>query len=167
MATRPMQTAEYVCSGDSALVLPPPPAGTEPKVCALAPEHLHHFALAAELYTHFTSPIRRYPDVVVHRLLYDCLQQEAGGKAYAGGEGRVYAPVSPMLTEGKLMVDCAMHCNERKGAAKKAQEASMKMFLCLLLKSAGPAGLVTRAIVVDVSQGGLMLLLPEYGIERR
>ena len=53
-------------------------------------ENLGHFALAALTYTHFTSPIRRYPDLIVHRILKEVLRSESGRKA----EG---APLKPSV----------------------------------------------------------------------
>ena len=70
-------------------------------------ENIGHYGLAFKFYTHFTSPIRRYPDLMVHRLL----------TRYIGG-GR-------SVNQAKYEEYCE-HCSNREQLAEQAERASIK-----------------------------------------
>ncbi|XEC94818.1 ribonuclease R [Paenibacillus tarimensis] len=81
-------------------------------------QSLGHFGLAAEFYSHFTSPIRRYPDLVIHRVIREVL--ENGG---ALPEHRHEA------LEAR-MPDIAQHSSERERTAVEAERDTDKLKKC-------------------------------------
>ena len=68
--------------------------------------NIGHFGLAFKKYTHFTSPIRRYPDVIVHRMLENIL-------------------LNKTVEYTNLEEDC-LHCSKREEVATKAERTSIK-----------------------------------------
>ncbi|MBI3511663.1 MAG: ribonuclease R [Bacteroidetes bacterium] len=76
-------------------------------------ENIGHYGLGFQYYTHFTSPIRRYPDVLAHRLLQLYLDADAKGK------------VEKIPDKDELENECK-HCSEREKAAADAERASIK-----------------------------------------
>lgn len=114
-----------------------------------------HYALATPLYTHFTSPIRRYADVLVHRQLDSILQ--------AGGELPKFA------LDRDAVAKVAQQCNIKKECARLAQEQSAHLYLSVLISDLtqryGPV--VRQARVVGVLDAAFDVLIPEFGIEKR
>ena len=112
----------------------------------------HHYALNVPLYTHFTSPIRRYADLMVHR------QLEA-----------VLANQDKFPVDREAMAKIAQQCNVKKDAAKLAQEQSAHLFLCLLIHDLtmryGPV--VRPATVLGVLDAAFDVIVPKFGIEKR
>jgi len=133
-----MQKARYFCTG------------------MLDIAKYNHWALNAPLYTHFTSPIRRYADILVHRMLDACLS-------------------SPNPSDVKFLMDrdqvakCAQQCNTKRASAKLAEEQSIHLHLCMLIhdltEQHGPV--VRTARVTGVLDTAFDVVIPDFGIEKR
>ena len=104
------------------------------KQAAYSPEEEGHYALASEDYCHFTSPIRRYPDLTVHRLLDRWLRS-----GRAGGD----------LTELAALGD---HCSRTERRAEAAERELVK--LKLLTYMSERIGLELEVIITGVADYG-------------
>ena len=144
----PELTPELVQAGIESMVMGPMKPAEYFTVGTRNASKWKHYGLGIPYYTHFTSPIRRYADVMVHRLLQATLD---GPKA-----------VEAVGDSARFAEQCE-HCNERKFAAKGAQEMSDQVFMCLYLKR-HPTEKV--GIVTDVSGSRWFnVAVPEWGLE--
>ena len=109
-----------------------------------APECLGHFGLAIGDYCHFTSPIRRYPDLTVHRLLKAMLHGELDEKQREDWASQ--------------MEEIAQHCSQREIAALEAERAADDLKKCEYMKDR--IGMVETGIISGVAQYGFFVQLP-------
>jgi ribonuclease R len=117
-----------------------------------APKRAGHYALASEDYCHFTSPIRRYPDLAVHRLLDAYLK---GALSESGGRAR--CPSEVELRE--LGSKCTT--NEQRAEAAE-RELKLVLVLRLLDKRIGDA---MNGIVTGVANVGVFVQLERYLVD--
>ncbi|RMD43859.1 hypothetical protein DV735_g1189, partial [Chaetothyriales sp. CBS 134920] len=141
MATRCMTSAEYFCSGSHA-----------------EPEY-RHYGLASEIYTHFTSPIRRYADLLVHRQL-------AYAIGYSAEAGEVVD--DGLRSQGKLEKVC-QNLNFRHRNAQMAGRASIEYYVGQALKARGEREpdrkIDVEGYVIRVFENGAVVFVPQFGVE--
>ncbi|XP_071702289.1 DIS3-like exonuclease 2 [Rutidosis leptorrhynchoides] len=170
-ATKPMQLATYICSGD--------PLGDG--------DDWGHYALAVPLYTHFTSPLRRYADIVVHRTLAATLEAEKvlninGKKLFKrcftglsfnkeevesndAQKALSDAAVKYAVPGTEELADIAQHCNERKLACRYVKEATDKLYMWLLLRN--KQVFLSEARVLGLGPRFMSIYVTKLAIERR
>jgi exosome complex exonuclease DIS3/RRP44 len=131
LTTRCMMQAVYFCSGMQAR------------------EQFRHYGLATPIYTHFTSPIRRYADVIVHRLLAAAIAHDS----FAYGEE---------LTDKSSLSSLCESLNARGRLAQHASRASVELFTHVFFRSKVH---YETAYVTRVLRNGISALIPKYGVE--
>jgi ribonuclease R len=108
-------------------------------------ESLGHFGLAAEFYSHFTSPIRRYPDLVIHRVIREVLD----------GGGQLTDARHEALTA--RMPEIATHSSERERVAVDAERDTEQLKKCEFMLD--KVGEEFEGIISSVTSFGMFIEL--------
>ncbi len=118
------------------------------KQAKYSPENQHHFGLASECYCHFTSPIRRYADLMVHRLVKTALSGAAAHDHVPG--------------QKRLAQDCE-HISARERVAMEAEREILKRLTILFLRD--KIGQQFTGIISSMAEYGFWVELTEVMAE--
>ncbi|KAL3312654.1 DIS3 mitotic control, partial [Cichlidogyrus casuarinus] len=138
LATRAMTNALYFSTGSD----------------ALTQEDFAHYGLALNLYTHFTSPIRRYADVIVHRLLMASISDDGGNAA------------DDLFSSADLDKVCDV-MNSLHWSAQQAQRCSIELFQAMFFRQMQPQdpGRFLDAIICQLrGSNGFTVQVSRFGI---
>ncbi|XP_058593288.1 DIS3-like exonuclease 1 isoform X2 [Neofelis nebulosa] len=138
MATQAMSNALYFSTG------------------SCAEEEFHHYGLALDKYTHFTSPIRRYSDIIVHRLLMAAISKDKKME------------MKDNLFSNKDLEELCRHINNRNRAAQHSQKQSTELFQCMYFKDKDPENeerCISDGVIYSIRTNGVLLFIPRFGIK--
>ncbi|MDA8170831.1 MAG: ribonuclease R [Nitrospiraceae bacterium] len=113
-----------------------------------------HFGLASGCYTHFTSPIRRYPDLVVHRILKEALSHRRRKKAF---------PAARAEELGELLPEIAFGSSRKERNADEAERGFLKAMKVWFMKERLGEELDVR--IIEVTSYGLRVRFEDFYIE--
>jgi ribonuclease R len=109
-----------------------------------------HFGLASKAYLHFTSPIRRYPDLVVHRCLAALIEE---GPMHGERRDRLERDLPAMASQS----------SERERRAEEAEREVLEWKKVVFMRD--KVGMTFRGIVTGVAPFGLFVELDEYFVQ--
>lgn len=107
-------------------------------------DNIGHYGLGFEYYTHFTSPIRRYPDIIVHRTLHRILEEK------------------PLFKKRDLEI-MSTHCSQQERAAMDAERESVKYKMIEYMEDR--IGEVFEGVISGIKTWGVYVELPGYNTE--